>query len=223
MIRSVKTIALFFPVALSCAIAVATPYADLYSTGIADDGFTPLASGSVDPHWSLVSAPAGSNLGPSVYVALDTTPYPFPNAWVANQGAFGSQWIAPAANQSGAMPAGVYDYRTTFNLPDIGTLSFDFGGKWAVDDSATILINGQTAFVTNTTGADQFAQFNVISSYAVVHGLNTLDVIVTNTGGTDLNATGFQMQVGASQQPEPSTLVLAALGGLALLVYRRRK
>ncbi|HEY4312789.1 MAG TPA: PEP-CTERM sorting domain-containing protein [Pirellulales bacterium] len=201
-------------------MAAATPYADLYGTGIAADGFSLLAGGAVDPHWSLVSAPAGSGLGPSAFVAQDTFPYPFPNAWVAN--GFQSQWIAPAADQSGAMPTGDYDYRTTFNVDDIAPLTFAFAGSWAVDDSAYMLINGQPIGITNS-GANQLSQFFLVDSAAVVNGVNTLDIIVTNGRGTDLNASGLQIRIQANQAPEPSTLVLAALGGLALLVYRRRK
>ncbi|HVU88203.1 MAG TPA: hypothetical protein VHD36_12865 [Pirellulales bacterium] len=56
-------------------------------------------------------------------------------------------------------------------MPGTGRLSFALGGKRAADDSATILISGQSAaFLSNTTGANQSAQFNIIDSYAVVRG-----------------------------------------------------
>ncbi|HEY4313203.1 MAG TPA: hypothetical protein VGN12_27375 [Pirellulales bacterium] len=213
MNRTVSNLVLFAALMAPRGIAEATPITNLYGTGLAADG-SPLGAGAIDAHYSIISAPTGSGLGPSAFVALDTTPYPFDGWWLAN--GMTSQWIAPVADQNGAMPGGDYDYQTTFDITGIDPSTLLITGQWAVDDAAYVLVNGQSTGIVNTGGWSQFSPLSVSAGF--VSGVNTLDFIVHNIGDPGLNGSGLQVQLSGSQVPEPGTafLAIAALGYIAI-------
>jgi hypothetical protein len=74
----------------------------LYNTGVNDSG-TPLPSGAIDPHYTLVSSPDGS--GPAFVVIDGQFPFVpfFPGhpAWLPNSSI--SEWIGPVADARTAM------------------------------------------------------------------------------------------------------------------------
>ena len=82
----------------------------LFGTGLLANG-TVAAGGSADLHYTLILVPAGSGLGPSVFVESS-----MPAGYVANTST--SQWITPTPTGNGTtvIPAGSFDYQTTFNL-----------------------------------------------------------------------------------------------------------
>jgi len=93
------------------ARADGAPITALYNTGVGDAGIV-LPDGSTDPHYALVSVPAGSGYGPAAFV-VDSTRPPMTTDWMGH--AATSRWIAPQAVQ-GTFPndAGERDLR----LPD---------------------------------------------------------------------------------------------------------
>jgi hypothetical protein len=218
MTCAVKSIVFFLGLFASQVTANAAPLAGLYGTGLSVNGEL-LTPGAIDAHYSIVSAPSGSGLGPSAFVALDTTPYPFGGWWLAN--GTNSQWIAPAANQDGAMPGGDYDYQTTFDLTGIDPSTFLITGQWAVDDAAYVLVNEQPTGLVNTGGWSQFSPLSISAGF--ISGVNTLDFIVSNIGDPGLNGSGIQVQLSGSQVPEPTTacLSIAALGSMTIGYLRR--
>ena len=120
----------------------------IYNTGLAP-GFTPLPEGSTDPHYTIVSAPAGTQITPFAPYVVDTNGYPFTGdaaAWLANDAT--SQWIGVQSNyyNFGQDPVGDYDYRTTFNLTGLNPATAIVAFQFTVDNVLEeVLINGTNA------------------------------------------------------------------------------
>ena len=179
----------------------------LFSTGV-DPGGAPLGAGAVDQNYTLASASFGGPSGPALAVDPANSPLARAGTWVPNGGS--SAWIAPHADQSVGEPAGVYDYRTTFNLTgDPRTARIT--GEWAADNSAEIFLNG------SDTGLS-VADFLSLSPFAItggfVAGTNTLDFVVTNAG-TSLSPTGLQVHFSSATVTETvmTTLNVAPAAG----------
>jgi hypothetical protein len=206
----------------------------LFSTGVDDHG-VPLADGSIgagaigDPHYSLVSVPAGGTTKIDVFT--------FSGQWVARDAI--STWIAPNSTAPGfveAGPEGNYDYRTTFNLAGFDPATASITGKWAADNHGfDILINGHsTGNTTEATTSDSFTllhDFSISSNFEA--GINTLDFLVNNSNGPGPNPTGLRVEIldatadsttGSSAVPEPSSLVLlSSLVGVAGVIWFRKR
>ncbi|HLJ55541.1 MAG TPA: hypothetical protein VKT77_10930 [Chthonomonadaceae bacterium] len=153
---------------------------NLFNTGV-DGAGALLTQGSTDSHWSIMSGPQTGAL----YV-----PPPNP-AWFARTS--NSQWISPSVVQSGAVPAGTYQYRTTFTVtgPALSGLSIAVG--CATDDAISdVRLNG-TSVATNLGGSSFWTTFNITSGF--VTGSNTLDFYVSNVGST---SSGLQVQMTGS-------------------------
>ena len=140
----------------------------LFNTGQSNSG-TALPQGTLDAHYTLVSAPAGSTLTPS------TTALPGP--WIANDA--DSTWIGSIGNQ----PTGVYQYQTSFTLqPGADPASVNIGFDLASDNNLRdILVNGvSTGFSSNL----QYGQFTVVELHGVTSafgpGLNTITFVIDN-------------------------------------------
>ncbi|MFW6108656.1 MAG: PEP-CTERM sorting domain-containing protein, partial [bacterium] len=190
------------------------------NTGVDDDGLVQ-APGTADAHWLLTQSPHTTPPPPAVAATVIQN-HP---AWLGNDpvGAPGSSWIGPVNPGTTNVAAGQYTYRTTFELdgaflPETAILTLAF----AVDNGVTdVLLNGQSAGIAAGGFGGFLGPYTIDSGF--VAGLNTLDFVVTNAG-TAPNPGGLRVEIGGTALvPEPATVSLLALGGLALLRRRRKK
>jgi hypothetical protein len=190
----------------------------LFNTGVDSSG-VPLAGGSDDPHWTIISGPGITSPAPAVVVSNP------PGLYAQNSD---SRWIW--VNASG--DAGVnspYTIRETFNLTGENPSTAMISGSWGVDNNGMILLNGSTPigagtlalFDSDTNNFGSFHSFTITEGF--VAGVNTLDFVVTDTGNPGaLNVNSLVGTVTASV-PEPSAIMLMLVGGTFVLAYRRVK
>jgi hypothetical protein len=119
---------------------------------------------------------------------------------------------------------GWYYYCTTFILPDPVPPSFYITGEYVADDMGYMYLNG---FDTGFDYGDwQLAEDPFELTATTPHlqaGLNTLEFEVDNASQT---VTGLQVLITGAQVPEPSTLVLLAVGAISLVAsawWRRKR
>jgi len=239
---------------MACVAAVLAPQAQadpiicgLYNTGVDWNG-VPLAGGTPDPHYSLVSF-TSDGYGPSttstqVIAQTSVTPgWPVAPAgpWVGDDPL--SDWIRPnnpPANSPND-PSGTYVFQTTFQSSAAGSLNIS--GQWSVDNSLIgVSLNGNPVPgpfpgfpVDPTTPATPFTQWAPFSFQAtLVAGTNTLDFDAYNWGPqTSGNPVGLRVEFtpgvstnAAAPVPSPSSLVgLLGVGamGLVSVSWRRRR
>lgn len=205
-----------FPILLTtfvCASANATIYSSIpgvFSTGV-DNGGVPLAAGTVDPHYTLTSSPAGA------VSAKVTAPY-----FMWAEGTATSAWINHAGNGS-AGTEGYYTYSLVFSLNGFDETTASISGVWATDNTATILLNGNPTGITHSTPWEfvNFDSFTINSGF--LPGANTLSFVVYNVPTTDsINPTGLQVNITSALAvvPEPSSFALMAAAG-AVALFRR--
>lgn len=189
----------------------------LFSTGVGADGI-PMAGGSIDPHYILVSSPLGAA---NIYVSSVTPP-----PWVGAMS--GAQWISPQVNSNVSVPAGLSTYRTTFDLTGFDVQTVLLGATVAADNAVRIVMNGIDTgiFFPDFTKT----QFFDLSKKGLLAGVNTIDFVVINAAdspsGLLVRLQGFGTQGGTlpgSDTPEPASLALVGSGITALVVRARRK
>lgn len=201
-------------VAMANADAVRTVPTGVYNTGVSNSG-TPLASGAIDPHYTLVSSPSGG--GPA-FVVIDGqfpfVPY-FPGdpVWLPNSST--SEWIGPVANGLTAVggPPGQYIFETTFDLSASAVANAELMGQLAADNSVQVFLNGVNTGM-GASGFDHFTPFQVTSGF--VQGVNRLDFVVTNgdCGPFCVNPTGLRVEYRMTEVPEPATFTYFLIFGL---------
>ena len=203
--------------------------------------------GGTDPNWQVVALPtsySGSATPYQAYVFSGTGSGALPALWLggsANDGAEGARWIGvrdvPGAlfpPTGTANPGSDYNmiYAYAFTQGSAGTIDFDF---WAAVDNqvqfflnGTVLadaltpsISGGTPIGSPTSGLGKLRNFSA-SGVSVVSGTNYLYAVVTDkwdpiTGGW--GATGLIV----APVPEPSTMILTAVGIAAVGVARLRR
>ena len=195
----------------------------VFDTGVNASG-TPLAGGSTDPHWSIVSGP-GITAPAAAFVVTNQ------EGGVYAQSA-ASAWIWVNADGSGSTGV-AYDFRLTFDLTGLDPSTATLSGSWGVDNNGSIDLNGKAAIGAGTlslTGGT-VNNFNVFYSFSItggfVAGVNTLDFLAEDDGNPGaLNATNLLLTASPSSVPEPSSLGLcciAALTGLAVTRARRKR
>ncbi len=166
--------------------AVRLPVA-LFDTGTAADGAL-LGDSATDPHYRLIDAD-GAGLMPGAARTVVADGFPI-GPWVGNDAS--SRWVVPAATDGdGNAAAGVFVYRTTFDLSQIDPASATVSGRWAADDYAEIYLNGVATGVTVTAGTfGSLTAFTLTSGFRP--GRNDLDFVVQNAGGpTGLRVDGL--------------------------------
>lgn len=223
---SIKTALLASAVAASALTLGTAAQADpitLFNTGVNASG-TPLADGTVgDPHYSLITVPAGTT-----DVRVRTSVGGFPIGPYLGDNSF-SAWIGPNNDPQVDGVPGLYDYRTTFSLAGFNPATASITGKWSTDnDGVAILING----VNSGNGPTDFSQFSIgFAAFSITSGftagVNTIDFIVHN-GGTDPNPTALRVEMTGSAGagvPEPASwaMMLAGFGGVGALMRARRR
>jgi len=122
--------------ALAGGPARAAPIATLFNTGVNAAGVV-LGSGATDPHWSVVSGPAGA----APAIAGDQSD----SKWLASDSV--SEWIS-----GGGTNAGSFDYRASFSLAGFDPATASITGTVAADNEITdIRIDGHiTGFKLGT-------------------------------------------------------------------------
>jgi hypothetical protein len=191
-------------------------FTGLYNTGVDDAGLV-LDNGTNDTHYVLTSSPLGAS-GTSTVI-------PFPGAWVTPP--TGSSWIGPQSHGTDGLtsdPAGVYSYTLTFSLaPGLDPRKTEISGYWAVDNSATLYLNGIYTNVTNG-GFNSLAYFDLTSNF--ITGKNIVEFRVTNDdGGSWGNPSGLLvsgLQGKSSPVPLPAAMWLLGPGLVGLLGLRRK-
>ncbi len=166
------------------------------------------ANGTVDPHYTVVET------GQSA-VTFFTAGYLSETA--------NSRWISETAD--GSTPVNPATFRLSFNLTGVDPTTVTITGNWAADNCGHVLLNGTTEVgiipvCNSATSFNTFTAFSLNSGF--VSGANTLDFVLTNTGGP--GAVRVDNLAGtAGAVPEPATLLLGAPAlALALLSRRRR-
>ena len=175
------------------------PIASLFSTGVDGNGMS-LADGRPDSHYQVADFTSGV-IQPAR--ALD-------NATIDVNGlapdTATSSWIVPGDNA-----AGLYDYRTTFDLTGDDPATASIAGAWAVDGVANITLNNQFTGLTSFYGDAALTPFTIGSGF--VAGVNTLDFYVINT--VDQAPTGLDVQLaGTAYLAGQSTPVSTTLGSV---------
>jgi hypothetical protein len=199
-------------------------------TGLVGGAPTPTSSG----------LPAGTTGFTPVVVGPNET-YPItPSSWMANTTT--SSWIGPNAHGASAgtslpspingfgstdsSPQGYYYYDKSFTLTTTAGASLS-GGLWATDNNGiSIYLNGHDEGYVSSGGHSftSFSSFKINPADLVV-GTNHIDFVVFNENFAPVHEspTGLRVEGAFSVLPEPSSMVLAALGAIGSIGYVLRR
>lgn len=202
------------------AIGQTVSIAGLFTTGVNNSNAL-LGNNVADAHY-VVDAPLAVNDGNSRTVTT------LAGGWVANTTA--ARWITtPGTASSGGGSGGantnrangIYDYTLTFTMPagaQLNTVSIS--GAGAVDDTATILVNGTLVAgqsINNYTSTNSFSLNSANATFTAT--TNTITFRTNNSGGgptgmiiTSLSGTVVVPEVGA---------ILPIVGALVLFASVR--
>ena len=183
---------------------VAVSMTGLFNTGVNNSNVV-LANGATDTHYSLMKPDT----------TFDTTkvlaPPLFGVPWLANN--LISKWIGPSG-LAAIPPAnpmdGTYTYRTTFELPSCTSLTGVINGQWAVDDTATMSLNGVVVASLPTqlnTNFNPFHPFSITSGFQ--SGTNELVITVNKIPSPGLaTPVGLRIEMTGSAKCCPCQLAI---------------
>jgi serine/threonine protein kinase len=164
------------------------PIPQLYSTGIGGDG-TPLPEGAVDPYWTVTS-PGGTAM--HTYVTENA-----PRVWMAN--APGGHWISPHADGWTDDPAGLYVYRTSFDLTGFDPTTARLEARLAADNAVRdVRLNGHS-LKFSARGYESASKLAIAGHFRP--GINTLEFVVHNEEDLPPNPTGLFVEVTGDAVP----------------------
>jgi hypothetical protein len=169
------------------------PIPDLYNTG-QDDYRNVVSDGSTDGHYFLISSIDKDYPGPEVKVSLSTG---FPmDRWVPNDKY--SKWIAPRTDAGNFNEAGLYVYRTQFDLSKFKAETAVIKGLWSSDNNGIdILINGiSTGYYTPIEAYYGMFPFEISEGFN--NGINTIDFVVNNVNAP----TGLRVILNGQADPK---------------------
>lgn len=194
---------------LSGASGLAAPIT-IFGTGVS-------VTNDVDDHYTITAGPTANPVvtGPASAPAYLSTS--LGGGWVVDKAA--ASWISPAANASQSLPIDYYTYQTTFSLAGLDAATAQLSGSLAADDSVAIFLNG-TQVLASAGNWTSITDFTISRSF--VSGLNTLDLVVYNSGG----ATGIDMAIAGTANaatPEPSTYGMMAVGLVCMAAFLGRR
>lgn len=211
-----STLWLIASLAASCALLIPVARANatpspfpIFPTGVDGSG-NQLPGGAPDSHYT-----AQNNGGPiNPAVALSRSNYfgSWPNP------SSGGEWINFIDS---TQTFGTTDFYTTFNLTGYDPSSAKISLLWTSDNGSTVFLNGTPVL---SRGGNDFTQlFNDTITTGFQPGINTLDfrVSMDSIDGLIVNSISGT----ANPVPEPASLILLAIGALAVVqpVLRRFK
>lgn len=192
--------------------ARATPIATLFSTGV-NSSNVELPFGSIDSHYTILRGPT------KVVTSLATVDAATIPGWAPDDSL--SEWVGPNSDSKVSGPAGIYQYRTSFNLTGLDATTAVITGTWAASSKGTNVYVNNVRSGSNTAGQASLTNFTINSGF--LPGLNTLDFYtLNNVAGT---STGLRVELSgtATSVPEPASLVVIAPAFLALGFLRQRR
>ena len=207
-----------FAVSSTATVNVAyRPIPGIFGTGVDANGAL-LADGATDTHYILAASADAGYPGPNAVVVNDVWPIAPAGPWVANGPS--SKWIAPQADQSGAVgnAQGDYTYQTTFNLTGYDVVKVRVVGTLAVDNTITdVLINGVSTGITSP-GFTSYTPFTITTG--LIAGNNTLDFKMNNAG-TAPGPTGLRVNLRGllDLQPARPTLRVQITGNIVSISW----
>ncbi len=202
-------------------LALAQPL--VFGTGTNAAG-TRVGAAGADLHYNL-------GAGAANVVTQNFPPVAFPiGPWInPNTAGVNSNWVSVTTNGANNLAPGTYTFTTTFNLTGYIIGAINLTGRWATDNSGTMLLNGN--LISTSSSFTAFTTFNTSTAAFFNPGLNTLTFNVVNAGSTG-NPMGLLVDnpllTGVTKVPEidPASAAtpLVFLGiALALVVDRRRR
>ena len=174
----------------------------LFSTGLDTNGAA-LAPGFADPHYVLTES-AYSTPPPPAIAATVMANNP---AWLANDAA--SVWIGAFSQGAASVPAGNYNFRTSFDLTGFATNTAQITVQLAVDNNVTnVLLNGVSLGWSYSAFASLSSAFARGTGF--VAGTNTLEFLTVNSGAS-ASPGGFRAKIsGTATKRAPLNTALAA-------------
>jgi len=154
---------------------------EFYNTGV-DDNHQRLSGGSLDPHYQMRQVTVGAYTGNPNWtnaVVMDTSVTW--GEWIRPNDA---RWIYVADAANLGQDWGTYEYRTTFDLTGYDPGTVVLTGKWAVDQSGPVYLNGNlVADLPDGNWNSHLNSFNLTSGF--LPGTNTLTFRVRHPDGGD--------------------------------------
>ena len=178
-----------------------------FSTGVDSSG-TPLAGGSLDPHWMVTAGPGITSSAPAFVLTNPVGFYAMSPS---------SSWIWVNADGSGGIGS-PYSFEMTFNLTGSQASTAFLSGMWGVDNNGSVDLNGSAATGTgelSLSGGTEnnfalFHRFTITGGF--VAGVNTLDFLAEddfNPGA--LNVNSLILTATSGSVPEPSSLLMGSI------------